>query len=160
MTLRSISRASVLPDLLFATIKELLARRHQRRKQPASKPYSGLQATSPWNGDVRGFSRGVSTFGGVVEDITAESNFIAGISRKDALVRSNNSSRNQGAGITCADCVVTENVANSNHGNGFIMVFGEYSEAMVKVTPAGRTSRALPTSCVATGFVKYREHRR
>ena len=35
---------------------------------------------------------------------------------------------------------VTENVANSNHGNGFIMVSGEYSEAIVKVTPAARTS--------------------
>lgn len=76
------------------------------------------------NGHVRGFSRGVSTFGGIVEEITAQSNFIAGISAEDAVVRRNNASRNHGAGITGINSVVTENVANSNQGNGFIMVFG------------------------------------
>jgi len=76
------------------------------------------------NGHVRGFSRGISTFGGVVEEITAQSNFIAGISAFDAVVRRNDASRNHGAGIACADCVVSENIADSNHGNGFIMVFG------------------------------------
>jgi len=76
------------------------------------------------NGHVRGFSLGVSTFGGIVEEITAESNFETGIAAEEAVVRRNHASRNHGAGITGINSVLTENVANSNQGNGFIMAFG------------------------------------
>jgi len=101
---------------------------------PPTKEVSGVEAVAGpagnifgvtiKNGHVRGFSRGILTFGGIVEGITAYSNFIAGIHGFDAVVRRNDASRNHGAGIACESCVVTENIADSNQGNGFIMVFG------------------------------------
>jgi len=83
-----------------------------------------VSAVTVRNGHVRGFSRGVTSFGGLIEEITAESNFIDGIDGFDVVIRRSDASRNHGAGIACGNCVVTENLANSNHGNGFIMVFG------------------------------------
>ena len=76
------------------------------------------------NGHIRGFSFGVSTFSGLVEEITAYSNFSGGITAERAVVRRNDTSQNHGFGIGCNSCVVTENVANNNQGNGFVMSFG------------------------------------
>jgi hypothetical protein len=76
------------------------------------------------NGHLRGFTNGILTFGGVVEEITAQSNLNAGIFAFDAVVRKNDGSRNHNDGIACNQCVVTENIAAFNHGNNFHLVAG------------------------------------
>src|SRR5262245_29396466 len=76
------------------------------------------------NGHVRGFTFGISTFGGIVEEITAQSNLTAGIQAFDAVVRRNDASRNHGDGIACNQCVVTDNIAAFNQTNNFHLVFG------------------------------------
>lgn len=76
------------------------------------------------NGHVRGFSLGISTFGGIVEEITAQGNLTAGISGFDAVVRRNDASRNHVDGIVCNQCVVTDNIAALNQVNQFHLVFG------------------------------------
>jgi hypothetical protein len=76
------------------------------------------------NGHVRGFTHGILTFGGVVEEITAQGNLDAGIFAFDAVVRKNDASRNHNDGIACNQCVVTENIAAFNQGNNFHLVFG------------------------------------
>ena len=76
------------------------------------------------NGHIRGFSFGISTFGGIVEQITAQGNLTAGISGSSVLVRKNDASRNHGNGIQCNSCVVTENIASLNQGNQFLVGFG------------------------------------
>lgn len=75
------------------------------------------------NGHVRGFTNGILTFGGVVEEITAQGN-LTGIFAFDAVVRKNDASRNHVDGIACNQCVVTENVAVFNQSNQFHLVFG------------------------------------
>ena len=75
------------------------------------------------NGHVRGFTNGILTFGGIVEEITAQSN-LTGIFAFDAVVRKNDASRNHVDGIACNQCVVTENVAALNLSNQFHLVFG------------------------------------
>jgi hypothetical protein len=76
------------------------------------------------NGHVRGFTNGILTFGGLVEEITAQSNLNAGIFAFDAVVRKNDASRNHNDGIACNQCVVTENIGAFNQGNNFHLVFG------------------------------------
>jgi len=76
------------------------------------------------NGHVRGFTNGILTFGGIVEEITAQSNFNAGIEGFNAVVRKNDASFNHNDGIACNGCVVTENVASFNHNNDFHVGFG------------------------------------
>lgn len=76
------------------------------------------------NGHVRGFTFGISTFGGLVEEITAQGNLRAGISAFEAVVRRNDASRNHGAGVECNQCTVRDNMAAFNQGNQFTLVFG------------------------------------
>jgi hypothetical protein len=73
------------------------------------------------NGHVKGFSRGVKLFGGLVEEIHASSNLIDGIEGNDSVIRRNDTSFNKGIGIQCFNCVVSENVSTLNGGNGFNM---------------------------------------
>lgn len=87
-------------------------------------PQSNIFGVTIRNGHIRGFSFGISTFSGVVEEITAYSNFSGGIQAERAVVRRNDASQNHGFGIGCNSCVVTENVADNNQGNGFVMSFG------------------------------------
>jgi hypothetical protein len=76
------------------------------------------------NGHIRGFTFGISTFSGIVEQIHALGNLTAGISGFDATIRKNEASRNHGSGIQCNSCLVTENVAAFNQGNQFLVGFG------------------------------------
>src|SRR5438046_7085172 len=48
------------------------------------------------NGHVRGFTRGISTFGGIVEQINAQGNLLAGIAGSNAAARRNDASANHG----------------------------------------------------------------
>jgi hypothetical protein len=89
------------------------------------------------NGHVRGFTDGILTFGGVVEEITAQSNLDAGIFAFRAVVRKNDASRNNNAGIACNQCVVTENVAAFNNVNNFDLVFGGVFASNTAVSVSG-----------------------
>ncbi|HLK62250.1 MAG TPA: hypothetical protein VKU19_02335 [Bryobacteraceae bacterium] len=71
------------------------------------------------NGHVRGFSRGVKIFGGLVEEMHVSGNLIDGIEGNDSVIRRNDASLNAGIGIQCFNCVVSENVATLNASNGF-----------------------------------------
>jgi hypothetical protein len=86
---------------------------------------SGIQAFAVGitirNGHVKGFARGVKTFGGLVEEMHVSGNVIDGIEGNDVVVRRNDASSNHGIGIQCFDCVVTENVATLNGSNAFFM---------------------------------------
>ena len=88
------------------------------------------------NGHVRGFTNGVLTFGGIVEEITAQSN-LTGIFGFDAVIRKNDASRNNVDGIACNQCVVTENVAAFNQSNNFHLVFGGVFASNTAVARAG-----------------------
>jgi hypothetical protein len=88
------------------------------------------------NGHVRGFTNGILTFGGVVEEITAQSN-LTGIFAFDAVVRKNDTSRNHVDGIACNQCVVTENMAAFNQSNQFHLVFGGVFASNTAVARAG-----------------------
>jgi hypothetical protein len=87
------------------------------------------------NGHVRGFSRGILTFGGIVEEITAQGNLIAGIHGFDAVVRRNEASRNHVDGIVCNQCTVTDNIAAFNQSNQFHLVFGGVFANNTAVSP-------------------------
>jgi hypothetical protein len=76
------------------------------------------------NGHVRGFTFGISTFGGIVEEINAQGNLRAGIAGDKAIVRKNDASRNHQDGIECNSCLVTENIAALNQANQFLVGFG------------------------------------
>ena len=73
------------------------------------------------NGYVRGFSRGVKTFGGLVEQVQVSSNAIDGIEANDAVIQRSVARSNGGPGIQAFDSVVTDNQARGNHGSGFFM---------------------------------------
>jgi len=88
------------------------------------------------NGHVRGFTNGILTFGGVVEEITAQGN-LTGIFAFDAVVRKNDASRNHVDGIACNQCVVTENIAAFNLSNDFHLVFGGVFASNTAVARAG-----------------------
>jgi len=88
------------------------------------------------NGHVRGFTNGILTFGGIVEEITAQSN-LTGIFAFDAVVRKNDASRNHVDGIACNQCVVTENIAALNLGNNFHLVFGGVFASNTAVAKTG-----------------------
>ena len=90
---------------------------------------------------MRGFTRGVKVFGGLVEEIQATINLLAGIEGNDAVVRRNSVRGNGGSGIACFDCVVTENVARDNLRSAFNMggggVFGSntvFANGFVELT--------------------------
>ena len=88
------------------------------------QPVANIFGVAIRNGHIRGFTFGISTFGGIVEQITAQGNLTAGISGSSVLVRKNDASRNHGNGIQCNSCVVTENIASLNQGNQFLVGFG------------------------------------
>jgi hypothetical protein len=90
---------------------------------PLSRAVSGVSAlvfgTTIRNGHVRGFSRGVKLFEGLVEEMHISNNVIDGIEANDSVVRRNDVSQNGGIGIQCFNCVVAENASTLNAGSGF-----------------------------------------
>jgi hypothetical protein len=86
------------------------------------------------NGHIRGFTFGISTFSGIVEQIHAFGNLRAGISGSSATVRKNEATRNHGNGIQCNSCLVSENIASLNQGNQFLVGFGGLLSSNVAVT--------------------------
>src|SRR5262249_11376045 len=89
------------------------------------------------NGHVRGFTFGISTFGGLVEQINAQGNLRAGIQDDSANVRRNDASRNHGDGIECNSCLVTDNIAAFNLGNQFLVGFGGLFSNNAGISSAG-----------------------
>lgn len=88
------------------------------------------------NGHVRGFTFGIDTFGGIVEEITAQGNLSAGIRAAEAVVRRNEASRNHVDGIDAINCTVRDNMAALNRqGNQFTLVFGGVFAGNTAVTP-------------------------
>jgi hypothetical protein len=89
------------------------------------------------NGHVRGFTIGISTFGGIVEEITAQGNLRVGVQGFNTVVRRNDVSRNHGSGIECNQCIVRDNMAAFNQGNQFTLVFGGVFAGNTAVTQSG-----------------------
>ena len=89
------------------------------------------------NGHVRGFTLGISTFGGIVEQINAQGNLKAGINGFSATIRKNDASRNHGDGIQCNSCLVTDNIAAFNQVNQFLVGFGGLISNNAAITSAG-----------------------